>query len=166
MRIVFPFIAFLAAQFLQAQLNTIHLEEGMSSPRAGLETVSWLSGHWTGEALGGITEEFWTPPLGGSMMFAFKLVVDGEVLFYELGYIREVDNTLLLQLKHFDKSLKGWEEKAETVDFPLVKIDGNRAYFDGMTFENVDADTMNVYLVLGDKEDTKETLFQYRRITN
>ncbi len=166
MRFILPVVAFLAAQIVQAQLNTIHLEEGMSSPKAGLDTVSWMSGHWTGEALGGITEEFWTPPRGGSMMFAFKLVVDGEVQFYELGYIREVNNTLLLQLKHFDKGLKGWEEKEETVDFPLVKIEGNRAYFDGMTFENVDPHTMNVYLVLGDMEDTKETLFQYRRINN
>lgn len=81
MRIVFPFIAFLTAQFLHAQLNIIHLEKGISSPKAGLVSVSWLSGHWTGEALGGITEEFWTPLLGGSIMFAFKLVVDGAVLF-------------------------------------------------------------------------------------
>lgn len=48
----------------------------------------------------------------------------------------------------------------------MVKIEGNRAYFDEMTIEYVDADIMNIYLVLGDKEDIKETLFQYTRITN
>jgi hypothetical protein len=100
------------------------------------------------------------------MMFAFKLVVDREVRFYELGYIKEINNTLMLQLKHFDQGLKGWEEKEVTVDFPLVKIEGNRAHFDGMTFENVDPNTMNVYLVIEDKEGARETLFRYRRMTN
>lgn len=166
MRIVLSLFALLAAFGVQAQLNTLSMEEGMSSPRAGLDAVAWMSGHWTGEALGGITEEFWTPPLGGSMMFAFKLVVDGEVRFYELGYIKEINNTLLLQLKHFDQGLKGWEEKEVTIDFPLVKIEGNRAYFDGMTFENVDPNTMNVYLIIEDKEGARETLFRYRRMTN
>lgn len=166
MRIVLSLFAYFAALGIHAQSNTLALEEGMSSPRAGLDAVAWISGHWEGDALGGVTEEFWTPPLGGSMMFAFKLVVDGEVRFYELGYIREINNTLILQLKHFDRELRGWEEKEETVDFPLVKIEGNRAYFDGMTFENADPHTMNVYLVLEDKEGTRETLFRYRRITN
>ena len=166
MRIIILFFIFLSAPSLKAQDNTLHFEEGMSSPKAGLEAVSWISGHWSGEAFGGITEEIWTPPLGGSMMFAFKLVVDGAVRFYELGYIREVNNTLLLQLKHFDHELRGWEEKEETIDFPLVKIEGNRAYFDGMTFENIDSGTMNVYLEIEDKDGARETLFQYRRIDN
>jgi hypothetical protein len=166
MRIIILFLIFLSARSSQAQDNTLRFEEGMSSPRAVLEAVSWISGHWSGEALGGITEEIWTPPLGGSMMFAFKLVEGGIVRFYELGYIREVNNTLLLQLKHFDHELRGWEEKEETIDFPLVKIEGNRAYFDGMTFENINPDTMNVYLLTEDKNGLRETLFQYRRIDN
>jgi len=54
-----------------------------------------LQGHWKGEAFGGITEEIWSPPLGDSMMFVFKLVDEGKVVFYEIGGIREVMTSLL-----------------------------------------------------------------------
>ncbi len=47
--------------------------EGGNSPEATLEDVSWIAGHWKGEAFGGIAEEIWSPPLGDSMMFVFKL---------------------------------------------------------------------------------------------
>jgi len=87
-----------------------------------LENISWISGNWKGEALGGIAEENWSKPSGGSMMASFKLIKDGKVLFYEIEIIREVENTLILQLKHFNNDLKGWETKDETVDFPLKEI--------------------------------------------
>ena len=44
-----------------------------------LENISWIAGHWKGEAFGGITEEIWSEPSGGSMMASFKLVVDDNV---------------------------------------------------------------------------------------
>ncbi len=78
------------------QNNTLKFQEGSTSPEANLDAVSWIQGYWKGEAFGGITEEFWSPPLGDSMMFSFKLVVDNTVIFYELGGIRQVDNTSLL----------------------------------------------------------------------
>ena len=59
--------------------NTLFLEEGEKSPVSELNAIEWLAGYWQGEAFGGITEELWTPPLGGSMMGSFKLVVDGEI---------------------------------------------------------------------------------------
>lgn len=70
-----------------------------------------MEGHWKGEAFEGITEEIWTPPLGGSMLFSFKLVVEDKVVFYELGHIRQLGETLVFELKHFNDDLKGWEEK-------------------------------------------------------
>jgi len=147
----------------QAQ-NTISFEEGTVSPKADLSQVAWMEGHWKGEAFGGITEEIWSPPLGGSMMFSFKLVSKGKVQFYELGHIQQVDETLLLQLKHFHVDLKGWEEKDDTVDFKLVKIDGNRAYFDDFTLEKISADEINVYVVIGDNDGKEEEVeFNYKR---
>ena len=62
----------------KAQNNTLQLAEGEMSPRATLKDVSWIQGHWKGEAFGGITEEIWSPPLGDSMMFSFKLVADNK----------------------------------------------------------------------------------------
>jgi hypothetical protein len=145
--------------------NTLSLSETSTSPKATLDDVSWVAGHWKGVAFGGITEEIWSPPLGDSMMFVFKLVSDGKVQFYEVGHIQYKDETLVLQLKHFHSSLKGWEEKDETVDFPLVKLEGNRVYFDGFTIEKISETEINMYVVIGHKDGTSEEVkFNYKKV--
>lgn len=144
--------------------NTVSFEEGGTSPKAKLSEVAWIAGHWKGEAFGGIIEEIWSPPLGDSMMFSFKLVADGIVQFYELGHIQQTGETLTLQLKHFHGNIKGWEEKDETVDFKLVKIEGNRVYFDDFTFEKISENEINLYVVVGQDDGTsKEVKFNYKR---
>jgi len=143
--------------------NTLQLEEGEGSPNASLNRVAWLEGSWRGEALGGEAEEIWSPPLGGSMMFSFKLVHDGTVSFYEFGHIREKDSTLVLQLKHFNGNLTGWETQKETVDFKLVKLENEKVYFEGLTLEKMDGDKMRVSVVVSEKEKSKELVFNYRK---
>jgi len=144
--------------------NTQSFTEGSKSPKATLEDVSWIAGHWKGEAFGGVAEEIWSPPLGDSMMFVFKLVSEGKVQFYEVGHIQQTRETLLLQLKHFHGSLKGWEEKDETVDFKLVQIDGNRVYFDGFTIEKISGNEINMYVVVGDEDGSSEEVkFNYKK---
>lgn len=156
-------LAFLAVVSCKAQ-NTMSFKEGNTSPKAHLTTVSWMEGHWKGEAFGGVTEEIWSPPLGNSMMFSFKLVVDNEVVFYELGHIRQLEETLIFELKHFGIDLKGWEEKDEVQSFKLIKIDGNRAYFDGFTFEKVSANEINIYaLIHQDDGKLEEVKFNYKK---
>ena len=146
-----------------AQPNTMQLEEGQSSPPAKLTDIAWIQGHWKGEAFGGIVEEIWTPPLGNSMMAAFKLVVDGKVEFYELITIIEENETLIMKLKHFDQALSGWEEKDETVDFPLVKMTKDAVYFGGLTFESISDNEMDVYVLISDDEETQEAKFSYKK---
>jgi len=154
---------FLIIQTGFSQHNTIKFKEGSTSPAANLEAVSWIQGYWKGEAFGGITEEFWSPPLGDSMMFSFKLVVDNKVVFYELGGIRQVGNTLLLQLKHFGNDFKGWEEKDETVDFRFIKIEDNNVYFDQFTFEKISENEMNIYVVINENGQSEEVKFNYKK---
>ena len=144
--------------------NTKSFTEGGKSPEATLQDVSWIAGHWKGEAFGGVAEEIWSPPLGDSMMFVFKLVSEGKVQFYEVGHIQQTGETLLLQLKHFHGSLKGWEEKDDTVDFKLVQIDGNRVYFDGFTIEKISGKEINMYVVVGDEDGSSEEVkFNYKK---
>lgn len=158
----------LGSRFTQAQdtvsPNTLTLDTGQPSPEATLDDIAWIQGHWRGEAFGGITEEIWTPPLGGSMMCAFKLVANGEVRFYEIVTITEENNSLMLRLKHFHKDLKGWEEKDETVDFPLVKITPGKVFFDGFTFEKLSDDEINIYVLINGDAREKEERFNYRRV--
>ena len=132
--------------------NTLLYDDEAGSPPATLEDIKWLSGHWRGEALGGIVEEIWAPPLGGSMMGAFKLVGDGKVKFYEIETISEIEKTLILRLKHFSADLKGWEEKDKTVDFRLVKITDTKVYFDEFTIEKINEDEINMYVVIDHNE--------------
>ena len=147
----------------QSATNTLQLSENQTSPKASLDDVSWIQGHWKGEAFGGITEEIWSPPLGDSMMFSFKLVEDDKVVFYELGGIRQVDGTLIFQLKHFGNDFKGWEEKDETLDAKLVQIKGNRAYFEGFTFEKINENEIAIYVLIEEKGKSEEVKFNYKR---
>jgi hypothetical protein len=129
-----------------------------------LENLKWISGNWKGEAFGGQIEENWSEPSGGSMMATFKLIIDGKVSFYEIEIIREVENTLVLQLKHFNNDLKGWETKDVTVDFPLKEITKNKIVFEGMTFEKVSENEMNVYVDIHQKDGSNEIVkFNYKK---
>jgi len=83
------------------------------------------------------------------------------VTFYEIEIIREVENTLVLQLKHFNSDLKGWETKDETVDFPLKEITPNKVVFEGMTFEKVGSKEMNIYVDIEENGKTETVKFIY-----
>jgi hypothetical protein len=145
--------------------NTLSLTEGQVSPKASINEVAWIAGHWQGEAFGGITEEIWSPPMGNAMMCVFRLVNDDITSFYEIETITEEEETLILRLKHFHADLKGWEEKDETVDFPLVKLETNKAYFDGMTFEKISETEMHVYVVIAEDDGTRnEMKFVYQLV--
>ena len=139
------------------------LADGAVPPPAALADVAWIAGHWQGEALGGAVEEIWSAPAGDSMMGMFRLVADGQAAFYELMVIRQSGESLILQLKHFHGDLKGWEERDETVDFPLVALAEDRAWFAGLTFERTSADELQVWVLFDDKDGAHEVPFIYRR---
>lgn len=164
MKRYFILIILLSASLNFAQQKTLSLAENEASPEASLNQVAWIQGHYVGEAFGGNTEEIWSPPSGDSMMFVFKLTVNDKTVFYEVGGIRQVGNTLLLQLKHFGNDFKGWEEKDETVDFKLVKIEKNAVYFDGMTFEKLNDNEINIYVVIDENGKQEEVKFNYKRL--
>ena len=125
--------------------------------------MKWLSGHWRGRAFGGLIEEVWTPATGGSMMGSFKLIVENQVQFYEIETISEENGTLIFRLKHFNRDLKGWEEKDRTIDFKLVKVTENKVYFNGMTIEKISDKEINIYVAIKDKGRTTEEKFTYTR---
>lgn len=143
--------------------HTLQLEAGQTSPSATIRDVRWIAGHWVGEAFGGFTEEIWSPPQGNSMMCVFRLIKEDKTVFYEIVTICEKNNSLMLRIKHFHPDLKGWEEKDETVDFPLVRLEKDKAWFDGFTFEKLNETEMNIYVMVGDKGgEASEMKFPYR----
>jgi hypothetical protein len=133
------------------------------SPKATLADVSWLTGRWVGEGLGGTLEENWSPPLAGAMVATFRLVKDGQTSFYEMCWIREKDGTLEYAVKHFHPDLKGWEEKDHHVAFPLVAIEPNAVHFHGLTLA-LDGDRCTHYLAMRQKDGKhREMALVYRR---
>lgn len=162
MKQIFLFLSLIAPLPLFSQ-NTISIGSG-KSPNANLSQVAWIAGHWKGEAFGGITEEVWTAPLGDSMMGSFKLVVDNKTEFYEICQMIQEDETIMFRLKHFDGKLKGWEEKDETEDFPLVKIEKDAVYFDNFTIKRISQDHIIFYVVVDSEGKSEEVEFKYYRV--
>ena len=145
--------------------NTLALEDGEKSPEASIQQVAWLEGHWKADALGGIAEEYWSAPAGNAMMGMFRLLRDDRTIFYEIFTITEEAGSLLLRIKHFHPDLKGWEEKDDTVDFPLVKITEDGAWFDGLTMLKKDEDNLMVYVRSESRDGTvSELMFPYQRV--
>jgi len=144
--------------------RTFKLGPGAKSPPATLADMNWLAGHWVGQALGGVSEEIWSPPKAGSMMGMYRLMRDGKPVFYELLTIVEENGSLVLRLKHFNADLTGWEEKNKTFDFPLVALRNGAVHFEGMSFHPQGA-ALTVYLAIGQKGGgVREEAFSYARV--
>lgn len=164
-------LLFLLASFLPAQEklteHTLQLGDGGESPPARVGDFAWLEGHWQAEALGGDAEEIWSPPAAGTMVGMFRLIQDGKAAFYEIFTLTEEGSTVILRLKHFHPDLKGWEEKDETVDFPLVAFDDGQAFFDGLTYQRLGPNEIRVYLAMHTKEGSaREETFPYKRVSS
>lgn len=144
--------------------NTLKLS-GTVRPKATIKDIAWLAGHWRGTALGGVTEEIWSPPMANSMMGSYRLIKnDTLVVFYEILTITEDKGSLTLKLKHFNKDLTGWEEKNEVREFKLVKNEKNKLWFEGITFELVDENNVQVFLAIQKKNgEVIEETFRYKK---
>jgi hypothetical protein len=133
-------------------------------PAASIADVAWIAGHWQGSALGGVSEEIWAPPLGGAMLGMFRLVRGDAPAFYEIIAIMPHDSSLVLRLKHFHADLTGWEERDETVDFPLVRIAPDTAWFDGLTYRRDGPDALTIFLAVRRADEVREISFPLRRV--
>ena len=144
--------------------RTFKLKPGARPPAATIADMAWLAGHWTGQALGGTSEEMWSPPAHGTMMGMYRLLRDGKPVFYELLTLVEENGSLVLRLKHFNADLTGWEEKDKSLSFPLVAKEPGAMHFEAMTFRP-QGKTLTVYLAIGQKDGSvKEETFGYTRV--
>lgn len=167
---LFPilFLIFLStALFAQSQLteHTLKLDDPANMPEASIEDMAWLAGRWLGDGFGGVIEETWNPPLGGTMVATFRLVSEGKPVFYEICLIEPEGSSLVYKVKHFNPGLTGWEEKDEYVTFPLVKLEPNTAYFDGLTMK-LEGNTCQLYLAMEQKDGShEEAALVYHRVS-
>jgi hypothetical protein len=143
------------------------LKRGPSTPpgTAEIESFKFLSGHWTGQALGGMAEEIWSPAYRGEMIGMFRAVRDGQPAFYELMSIREKDGGLQLRIKHFDREFKGWEAQDQFEEFVFLAERDGAMYFDGLTFAPRGPDQLTIYVAAEEGQETHELQFDFRRVS-
>jgi hypothetical protein len=144
--------------------HTFRLSEGEEAPAATLSDASWLAGSWTGTAFGSQFEQVWSAPSVGSMVGYFKLFSEEKgVNFYELMLLTVDDGTLSLKVKHFNADFTAWEEKADFVNFRLVKIEEDALHFAGLSFYRRDDNHIDAYIVMRNGEELTEHELKYVR---
>lgn len=149
----------------QFTANTLRLEAGEASPPATIDQMAWLAGTWSGSGFGGVNEEIWSAPRHGTMMGMYRMLKDGQPMVYELLTLGETDaGSLVLRLKHFHPDMRGWEERDESLAWPLVAVRDGRLYFEGITFEP-EGDEVTIYLATENRQEgsVHEEVLKYRR---
>lgn len=160
-------LALSAVLFAQTKLteNTIRIDKDSMVTEAKTSDMDWITGTWEGKAFGGSVREVWTKSEGGKKMGMFSLVKDNKPVFYEFLLFSVKNEQLSLKLKHFNPDMTGWEKKDKFVTFRFFKRDGNRYYFQGLTFENVSDDKLTIYLALTQKDKSyREEVFNFTRV--
>lgn len=74
--------------------------------------------------------------------------------------------SLTYRLRHFNADLTGWEDAkgGKAVDFPLVAVEENAVFFDGLTLRRTSPDAMDVHVRINDgAKGSHEVRFRYRR---
>ena len=130
-----------------------------------LSKFAWIRGTWKGEGLGGECDEMWGPPAGGCMLGTFRMVSDAKLNFTEFFMLTTVDGQTVLKLKHFDNKFVGWETKDGCVTFPLIKVEGKAAYFEGLTYAIQKDGSLKAWVAMKKKDgsfDEAEIHFQKR----
>jgi len=146
--------------------NTLRLDTTLPRSNYTIQDVSWIAGQWKGIEDSTISEEHWMKPDGNTMVGMFRMVQAGKPYFYELMTILTERRQVVLRLKHFHVSLRGWEHKDSTgVSFPLLKVEGKKAFFDGQTYFLEDQNTLVVFLAQTNREGKlTEQVFRFKRV--
>lgn len=128
-----------------------------------VDDLSWMAGSWLGTGFGGRVEEIWSAPINGHMVGLCRYDMDGELVFTEHCTISDTPGGVRFRIKHFSADFKGWESSEEYIDFPLIKIEGQTAYFNGATVARTE-DTLRMYVWIElDDGSASEQLFEYQR---
>jgi len=149
---------------------------GTASPaKARVDQLAWIAGNWTGTLGDRTIQQHWTAPLAGSMIASYRSIRDNRPTLYELLAIEEEGDGVVLRIKHFapGPGLVSQEAKDESMNHPLVRVDGRTAVFEGgaaanparITFTSPDPSTLTITVERHRDGKLTATDFKYRRIT-
>jgi len=123
---------------------------------------AWLEGSWVGDGFGGTSEEVWSAPSSdGIMMGVYRHHKgDGSLNFYEFLTL----DAKGMHVKHFTPALKAWEEKEDYHTFEMISSDEKTIKMEGLTFELINPNEMEINLKMQDSEGRITTeVFHMRR---
>ncbi len=98
--------------FLNKLLTTITLlcfsvtASGEVSSRTLVDELDWLTGQRQGSHDEGVLEQTWLPPRSGTITALVRSTKDTETRFVEIIHVREVNDSLELNLQIFNNSLE------------------------------------------------------------
>jgi hypothetical protein len=90
-----------------------------------LAPLTFLSGHWTSTT----EEEYWSSPIGESMVGTYRVLKEEAPVFYEFWAIEIENGEPVYKMKHFNANLQGWEPKDESVRLPMTEHETNSVTF-------------------------------------
>ncbi|MBX2947576.1 MAG: hypothetical protein KF725_17230 [Cyclobacteriaceae bacterium] len=140
--------------------------------KAELSQLNFISGKWTGSMAWGDMEEYWSEAMGDNMVCAFRCVKDGKVMFYEFIVIEQSNTGVpVMKLRHFNRGNIAWEEKDKPYEYPLVKLEKNKAVFEApdkktrLIYERLNENRLKAVLERekGGKWEADEFLYQLSR---
>jgi len=146
-----------------AQLTRV-ATPGSVPPSASVADLAWLTGEWSGEGFDSVLHENYSAPIGGQMPGHFYGAKDGKADFYEFVMIAQVGDSIEYRVKHFNPDMTGWEEKERFIRFPLVAVEKDVWYFDGLTIRRTGLETAEHVVRIKRKDgSTGEAVLKYRR---
>lgn len=98
------------------------------------------------------------------MIGLFKLVHGDDPSIYEIELIVQEEESLVWKVKHFNPDFSAWEEKADYVSFPLVKIEDEAAYFDGLTVMKDGENGLKIFVTISHDGAISEEAFGFQRV--
>ncbi|MHA6719930.1 DUF6265 family protein [Sphingomonas sp. RS6] len=138
---------------------------GESPPPATIDDLAWLAGSWVGTGMGSAVTETYSAPLGGRITGHFAMADDkGGVAFTEIVDYVPQGRSLAYRVRHFNPDMTGWEDATgKPVVFPLVAVERDRWFFDGMTLERTGPDKITIWVRMTENGATQELPFRLTR---
>lgn len=142
------------------------LISGQQPAEATLEDIVWMQGDWKGEFpnTGQFNEHIVASPKFKQLPSIVRFYSD-HIMMNEIAVFIERNGSLDYVVRHFQNGLIALEPVDKPLVRHLISIEGNRYYFEGITFVNDSPDQHTVYYEYPEGERKGEilTLIQKRQ---
>lgn len=115
--------ALLALAVVSASCVLAPARPAMAQAAPTIADLDWLAGAWALERDGDCLEEWWSAPVGNSMVGHFRWIRDGKLWMTELLSITEQSGEVVFRLRHFSAEMRPWEAEDDGLVYRLTDSD-------------------------------------------